>query len=416
MRVADAYRTSDTLRLRKPFVVSQPQLRRAVGPERVERAQRGADDRRRVDHDQRVRHVDALEALVDRREQQLVPRLQQAAAENDVRRLRHRRDPLERDPYEGDDLAGEPANDALRDDVARGLGEHDRRELDEAALRDGAGVDGLGKLERRRDAEVLGDELLEGRLRPAPVLRPGRGPDGGEPDVLSPAPVAGDLAERGEAGLPAVRAEAEAVDPRAAHDRDAPAAVGARPQHGKGVVRDLDALGPPALLRAGLQRLHLGREVDAGEQQLGVVDRPVGAGLDHERLDAVERAVEPVLVRRAARAADEREHVAVAVEEREVGLRIAAVDREQQAAHLTVSAASTVSRSYAATCWTSPSSSGARVACSSGCTPAAPTRAGTSTTSSAASPRSVPLLRVSTTWTAPSSVASERTRPTAASL
>ena len=46
----------------------------------------------------------------------------------------------------------------------------------------------------------------------------------GEPDVVAAAPVAGDRAERREAHLAAVRADADAVDAGAAHDRDAPAA------------------------------------------------------------------------------------------------------------------------------------------------------------------------------------------------
>ena len=65
-----------------------------------------------------------------------------------------------------------------------------------------------------------------------------------------------------------------------------------------------------------------------------MVDRPLGAGLDHECLDAVESPLDAVLVRRAARPAHEREHAAAGIEQREIRLRIATVDREQERAHV----------------------------------------------------------------------------------
>src|SRR5436190_98406 len=110
--------------------------------------------------------------------------------------------------------------------------------------------------------------MLEGRLGATTILATGRGGDRGEPDVVAAAPVAGDPAERGEASLPPVGGDADAVDPRAADNRDAPAAVGAGAQHGEGVVADRDALGEPPGGRGVPHRLLLGREVDPGEVEL----------------------------------------------------------------------------------------------------------------------------------------------------
>ena len=104
------------------------------------------------------------------------------------------------------------------------------------------------------------------------------------------------------------------------------AALGPCTQHCERVVRDLDTLGPAALFRSSLQGFDLRREVDAGEQELGVRHGSVGPGFDQQRLDAVEGAFHTVFVRRAARPAHEREHRAVRRDERQVGLRVAAVD------------------------------------------------------------------------------------------
>ena len=59
-------------------------------------------------------------------------------------------------------------------------------------------------------------------------------------------------------------------------------------------------------------------------------------------------AVQPEVVRRALRAADERQHRAVGADEREVGLRVAAVDGEHDLAHAVTSAANGSSRPPAA--------------------------------------------------------------------
>ncbi len=190
------------------------------------------------------------------------------------------------------------------------------------------------------EPEVRRHELLERRSRTAPVLTARRRPHGGGADVLAAAPVAADVAERGKACLASIGCKAEAVDAGAADDGDAPAAVRAGAEHCERVVRDLDAVGPSAFLRARLHVAHLRREVDAGEQQLGVCDGAFGAGLDHERLDPIERSFDAVFVRRAAGAAHEREETTFVIGKDEIRLRVAAVDGEQQRAHRTASATS----------------------------------------------------------------------------
>src|SRR6185312_369160 len=112
------------------------------------------------------------------------------------------------------------------DRVVGGLREHDRRELDHAALRDLPEVERLGELARCLEPEVGGNSVFEARTRSAPVLAAGSSVHRGEAEVLPSAPVAGDLAERRKAGVPSVRRDADAVDAGAAGDGDAPAALG----------------------------------------------------------------------------------------------------------------------------------------------------------------------------------------------
>ena len=99
-------------------------------------------------------------------------------------------------------------------------------------------------------------------MRPATVLAPRGREQGGVADVGAAAPVAGDLPQRREARVPPIRRDADAVDPRAADDRHAPAALGARAQHREGVVVDEDPLGPGPRLESFAQLALLAREVD----------------------------------------------------------------------------------------------------------------------------------------------------------
>ena len=104
----------------------------------------------------------------------------------------------------------------------------------------------LGELLRRLEPEVAGHRALEGGALAAPVGAAGRRREPGEADVLAPAPVAGDQPERREPRLAAVRGDADAVEPGAAHDRHAPARVGAGAEDAEGVVGDRDRARPAA--------------------------------------------------------------------------------------------------------------------------------------------------------------------------
>src|SRR5206468_11014919 len=93
-----------------------------------------------------------------------------------------------------------------------------------------AEVHRFGDLLRRAEAEVRRHAVLEARLRAAAVLAARCGAERRHADVVPAAPVAGDLAERREAHLPAVRCNRDAVDPGAADEADAPTARGPRPE------------------------------------------------------------------------------------------------------------------------------------------------------------------------------------------
>ena len=234
-----------------------------------------------------------------------------------------------------DHLVGELLHDPGRDIVPRGLGENDRRELDHAALRDPPSVDLLGERSRAVEPEVPRHGVLEARARPASVLAPGGYPERLEPDVVPAAPVAGDPAERREPNPAAVRRDADAVDARAADDRDAPAALGARAKDRECVVPDVHVVSPAALHERRTEGVLLRGEVDPGEEDLrrGERRRAVpprrAERLVEQLLEQHDRLLEAEVVRRGLRAADVREQGAVLADERDVGLRVAAVDREE---------------------------------------------------------------------------------------
>ena len=163
-----------------------------------------------------------------RSDQPWVARLHEAAAESDRDRLVRQLEAFERDADHGHDLLGETVDDRPGRGVVLGLGEDDRRQLNHAALGDAACVDRLGELHRRLEPEMLRNRALEGRLLAAPVLAPRRCERRGKADVVAAAPVAGRPAERREAGVAPVGRDADAVDPGAADDRDAPAAPSCR--------------------------------------------------------------------------------------------------------------------------------------------------------------------------------------------
>src|SRR6266545_1486407 len=455
MRDAATKRTSanarHSLQLRESLaqLAAQPLLCLPADGELVEAEQRGADDRRRSGRANRRGRRLLAQARVDRRQEVPVDVLEDSTAEQHLDGLFRQVEPRQRHARERDHLGRELLHDL-------------------APLPDSSSVDRLREVARRRQAEVGRNSAFEARARTAPVLAPRRGRDGGQAQVVASAPVARDRTERGKAGVPAVGCDADAVDPGTARDRDAPAALRAGTQNREGVVPDVDARRPGALGHGLTQRLLFRRKVDACHQERGHL-RHAAVPCRKARVPkrALEQAVEngeatfdAEMMRGAERPAHEREDGAVRLDEREIRLRVAAVDGEDGDAHRVVSAwnwgrcsapasrslstsssesaywpikgcvssalratagspltaALAASRSYAVTCCIRPSSSGATGGCGSGVAPSPSTRHGTSTTSSSARPPIVPSLRTSTTCTSPPLVASEPTRPIAASL
>ena len=339
------------------------------------------------------------------------------------------------------------ARAARRSPAATGVGRGRRRTRAAAARRSAAAATRPRWIASASSPGVAEPEVrrhgaLERGPRPAAVLAARRRRQRGEPDVVAAAPVAGDRAERGEAHVAAVGADADAVDARAAHDRDAPAALGAGAQDRERVVADAQASAQPRRRpRRAARSSSTGRSSPASSRwptsARASPSSPARARASRvQLLEQLERAVEPEVVRRAAAAADEREHRAVVAHQREVGLRVAAVDGEHEPpAHRTGSPASSRSTSSPAiSSWPISGWASSALRTSSGLPrqrrahgeplvggdvldeaeqlrrerrlaraatgPSGPTRAGTSTTSSSASPASVPPLRMSTTWTA----------------
>src|SRR5439155_21683753 len=90
--------------------------------------------------------------------------------------------------------------------------------------------------------------LLEARPGSAAVLASRGSRQGGHADVVAAAPVPCDFAEGEKAGVAPVRRDADAVDSGAAHDRDAPTALGAGAKDCERIVADGRSQRPAAPL------------------------------------------------------------------------------------------------------------------------------------------------------------------------
>ena len=231
--------------------------------------------------------------------------------------------------------------------VVRRLRQQERRELDDTALVDPPSVNPLGELARRGHAEVRRNGPLEARPRAAPIFAPRRGRDSRQAQVVAAAPVSGDRTERRKACVPPIRRDTHAVDPGAACDRNAPPAFRAGTKDCERIVADVHALGPAAPLDGGSQRIFFRGKIDSGHQQGRDLRNPTGVvtelcfahRLFQESLHHGKRSVDAEVLRRAQPAPNERKHGAVAVDERDVRLGVAAVDGENgDSAHLPISA------------------------------------------------------------------------------
>src|SRR5581483_11133178 len=198
-------------------------VRRRPGAERVEREERGAEDRRRRRRVRGDRGADLGEPARDRAEQPRRRVTEKAAAEDDLDRLALEPEAGDGDAGERDDLVCEMVDDRGSDRVVGRRREDDRSELDRTACVDALEVHRLSELARAREPEMLGHEALEHGLRSAAVLAARSGPHGVAADIDPAAPVACRPPERAEARLAAVGRNADTVDAGAADHGDAPA-------------------------------------------------------------------------------------------------------------------------------------------------------------------------------------------------
>ena len=122
-------------------------------------------------------------------------------------------EPADDRPGHRDQLVGLPVDDRASDCVpGRGRREDDRRQLGEPAVRQGPGLDPAGDVDRPRQAEVRRHERLQRRSAARVRRVPGRPRRGRRPDVVPAAPVARDVAERGQPCRPPVGCDPGGID------------------------------------------------------------------------------------------------------------------------------------------------------------------------------------------------------------
>src|SRR5215210_1554856 len=211
---------------------------RAVEP--VEPDERRADDRRRRELHEPRSWSDVADAALDRCEELLVGRSEDAPAQDDV----EIEPPEPQAPDQGRphryELGGKPIDDRPRDRIAVGRGrEHDGTQLADAALTEAAVVHRLRHRGGPREAEVRRDEALQRRSRPTPVASADGGAQTLHSDARRSAPVARDVADGRKPGRPSVGCDRGSIAPLAADENDAPATVRARAQRAEAVVHDL---------------------------------------------------------------------------------------------------------------------------------------------------------------------------------
>src|SRR5262249_6628894 len=143
---------------------------------------------------------------------------------------------------------------------------------------------------------------------------------------------------RGEGGVPAAGGAAATVAPPAPDGPPPPAVSGAGAQpRGGSVAAGAPAREPPQA-RRGLHLHNLGGEVDSREEQLAdlrdravaVRQAPLVERLSEQVADHAQRAFQAEVVRRAPPGAGHGQPPPVGVDEREVGLPVATVDREHE--------------------------------------------------------------------------------------
>ena len=256
------------------------------------------------------------------RAQVAVVRAHQPASEQDLDRLLQRGRAGRWRPRQGDDLRRQAVDHSLARRRRRlGLGEDDRRQLDEP-LRGEPAADGSPRatsagVARPKWAETARSSVVAG---PRPSAPRAAAPRRGEADVLATAPVPADRPESGKADLAAVRTDPDAVDPRAADDRHAPAPLGARRSTAKVslATATLRRPVPRSRSRRGARSSSAaGRRRPSGSRRRRRrprvrVERGASCASRTSRSESTStRALEPEALGRAARAADRGEHAPV---------------------------------------------------------------------------------------------------------
>ena len=194
----------------------------------------------------------------------------------------------------------------------------------------------LGQLVRSLEAEVRRHRRSRLVRGPAAVLAARRREKRREPDVVAAAPVAADRAERGEAGMPAVRPDADAVDARAATTATPqPRSVPARRTANVSLPTTSCPAQPRRSTAARSASSSAGKSTPAirscATSATGRHVEPASATAACEQpSEHVHRPLEAEAMRRALRPAHVRQDLPVGADEREVGLGVAAVDGEHQ--------------------------------------------------------------------------------------
>jgi hypothetical protein len=145
-----------------------------------------------------------------------------------------------------------------------------------------------------------------------------------------------DVAERRQPRHPAVRRDPRRVHPGPTDKGDAPATIRSDADGRIGVVQDLADRGEATPVELGGKTSGIADGIGAGEP----IDRDVGSPsggepglrprLRHEAHENVQPGVHPHLLMRCRRTAHRGEQPAVVSDDRDVGLRVAAVDGEDR--------------------------------------------------------------------------------------
>ena len=182
------------------------------------------------------------------------------------------------------------------------------------------------------------DQPLEARPGAASVASSDGCRQGRHANTAAATAIARVVADTGETHDLASRTNPDAIGACAADHRHSPGSVASGTQGGVGVVEHDDLVGEPAVAQPALEQTDVARQVGSGQGvdalvcHWAAVDIQTGQleRLAHARLEVVEARLEADRLVRDGRAADDREERPVGGHERDVGLRVAAVDGQDR--------------------------------------------------------------------------------------